>query len=334
MDGVSPSLPVVDLHCDLLFYLDTVESADAFNRSDIGCAIPRLLEGNVKIQVTAAYSGVFQGSSAYARRQALCFQQLLRNQEELLSAVTDSTEADGILDSSKIGLIFSIENASSFCEEDEPLSLGLERLDKILQATHRVLYISLTHQGENRFGGGDAAEAGLKNDGKVLLDYMSDRGIAVDLSHTSGALAAGILDYMDGKSLQIPVLASHSNFRAVWNHPRNLPDEIAKEVIRRKGIIGLCLMREYLHHENPAKLCDHVEHGLNLGAHEALCFGADFFPTNMHPDKSRIPFFFREHEHAGRYPQILRSLGHILDKNGLRDLAHRNTVGFLNRTFG
>ncbi len=59
----------------------------------------------------------------------------------------------------------------------------------------------MTHHTENRFGGGNFSEVGLKEDGKVLLDYLTDKNIVIDLAHTSDALAFGILNYIDHKKL-------------------------------------------------------------------------------------------------------------------------------------
>ncbi|MHC4945513.1 MAG: DUF2238 domain-containing protein, partial [Planctomycetota bacterium] len=331
MEHAENSLPVIDLHCDLLSYLADEGGADAFNKSDIGCAIPCLADGNVKIQVAAIYSSVFQGSSDAAPRQAHCLQKLLQDQPNLLSAVSSPAGARSIIDSDRIGLVLSIENASAFCEEDEPLDQGFARLDKILQTAERMMYISLTHFGENRFGGGNTTDGGLKKDGMSLLDHLNERNIAVDLSHASDALAMGILDYIDKRGLTIPVMASHSNFRAIWDHSRNLPDEVAKEIIRRKGVIGICFLRDILHREDRLALRRHIEHGLELGARDALCFGSDYFCIKSHPDTSRMPFFFEEHEDAGRFPSILRSLNDLLDKDGLIALAYRNALEFLER---
>ena len=73
------------------------------------------------------------------------------------------------------------------------------RLDTLIREIGPILYISLTHHGENRFGGGNKADAGLKDDGEALLDYIDGKHIAIDLSHTSDALAHGIVNHIDRK---------------------------------------------------------------------------------------------------------------------------------------
>lgn len=56
---------------------------------------------------------------------------------------------------------------------------GSENLEKIIENTKGIFYIGITHHHENRFGGGNFAEAGLKEDGKILIDYLSDKKIAM-----------------------------------------------------------------------------------------------------------------------------------------------------------
>ena len=73
---------------------------------------------------------------------------------------------------------------------------------------------------------------------KVLIDYLSDKKIAIDLAHTSDQLAHDIFNYTAQRNYKIPILASHSNFRSVYPNNRNLPDELVKELIARKGLIG------------------------------------------------------------------------------------------------
>lgn len=323
--------PIFDMHCDLLVYLASVKGAHPANKEDIGCAIPHLQEGNVKLQVLAIYTSTEKGSADLTRKQAEIFRQLLRDENQFFTPLAGPKQLHGALGSKKTGILAAIENVSGLCEEDEPLEQTFTRLEQILQKTERLLYLSLTHHGENRFGGGNSSKSGLKDDGKVLMDYLDGRRIAVDLSHTSTTLAHDILDYIDRKGLNIPVIASHSNFRAVYDHDRNLSDEIATEIIRRKGLIGMNFLRNFLHPDDPKMLTQHIQHGFEMGAKDALCFGADFFCWKYHPDKSRIPFFFKEHEHAGKYQEILRQLNGILNGEEQKALAFRNVTNFIQR---
>jgi len=324
------NLPVIDLHCDLLSYLSEVPNADPLNKEDIGCALPFLREGNVILQVMAIYTATEHGSSQSGLKQSKIFRELPRQYHSYVSLLNKKDEH--LNDAFKTtGIIAAIENASGFCEEDEPIESGFKNLETIISNTGRILYIGLTHHGENRFGGGNTTRIGLKEDGRALLDYISGKKIALDLSHASDSLAYEIFDYMNKKKLDLPVIASHSNFRNVFLHNRNLPDDIAKEIINRKGLIGMNFLRAFLNNDDPGALYDHILHGLKLNGENALCFGADYFYTAHHPDQSRRPFFHHEHKDAGCYPSILKNLEDLVTADQLKNISYRNVSSFIDR---
>jgi membrane dipeptidase len=320
-------LPIIDTHCDLLSYLAMVPSAKANNVDDIACALPFLQEGNVKIQVLAIYTDVSPGSMSFATLQAQKYQQLLQEfTNEVCGA--DAVFLHSITEQSKIGMVTAIENAAGLANEQVPIEEAFIQLDNLIGMTGRMAYISLTHHTENRFGGGNYTEVGLKDDGKRLLDYISGKKIAIDFSHTSDLLAEGILNHLEKGNLDVPVIASHSNFREIWNHKRNLTDEFAKEIIKRDGIIGGNFLRAFLDNENSERIYEHILHGFEIGAGEQMCFGADFFHTKNFPDKSRLPFYFPNVANAGKYPTILEKLSENLSQDQLEKLAYKNCQRF------
>jgi len=325
--------PVVDLHCDLLTYLASVENAHPGNTQDIGCAIPYLREGLVKLQMLAVYSGGGRNGAELTETQCRWFQRLAAEHRESFHKVGNPGEAREAVKSAGTGIIVSIENASSLCGEDEPLERSLERLELVRRLAGPPLYVSLTHHGANRFGGGNTTSSGLTDDGRYLLDHLAGTQVAVDLSHASDALAYDILNHIERRDLDLPVLASHSNFRAVFDHPRNLPDDLARAVIDRNGLIGMNFLRALLHPDDPSYLTRHILHGMEMGAERALALGADYFYDKGHPDTSRAPFFFPEHADAGKCQSILRSLEPVMDPEQVSALASENALGFMKRVW-
>jgi membrane dipeptidase len=382
-DPTAEALPVLDLHCDLLAYLTGIDDADPLG-GDIGCSLPALHAGKVKLQTLAIFTMTGEGSVESGMEQAEAFQQIIEEYAEYVqdfdamldeaelfsdddedndddeyddeensnedddneSEYSDDEEEDddddeneravnlvaGLLFGERTTVISAIENASGFCDEDEDLDAGLERLDTILTLAPPTLYVSLTHNLENRFGGGNFSGdndgrdggIGLKDDGRVLLEYLSGSGVAVDLSHASDALARDILEFTYARSLDLPVIASHSNFRAICDHVRNLPDDIAKEIIARGGLIGMNFCHEFIHESDSDVLLDHIAYGVDvLGGAKSIAFGSDYFFT---PDDSE---FFYDHRNSAQFPAIIAQASERFSEDQLHALAYGNVLNFI-----
>lgn len=297
---------ITDLHCDLLLYLARVPGATIMDTQDIGVTLPFLKAGMVEHQVLAIFALTNEDSVQWGKLQLEAYQNLLKHQH--FYALTNPEQLDHKNEhAGEIGVTLAIENASILVTEEEPLENAFTRLDHILDIGKRLFYITITHHLENRFGGGNYTSIGLKPDGEVLLDYMAEKDIPVDLSHTSDALAHDIINYIDKKGYDLAVIASHSNFRLLRDHPRNLPSELVVEIVNRNGLIGANFLRLFLDGERPESLLEHIRYGL-ANAPNCMAFGADFFYRKGITNPDRQPLFFPEYEDAGQYPKILQQL--------------------------
>lgn len=324
-------IPVVDLHCDLLSFL-TEESDRSPEDPKSRCSYQQLHHGNVKLQTLAIYTKTGKDSSASGGRQVHAYQKLTSLYPKHFA------HAQFPLDAQKpqVQVIAAIENASGFAEETETLDHAFSRLEQFIKHIGPLFYISFTHDDENRFGGGNMTNVGLKEDGKRLLEWMHGKRIALDFSHTSDRLAHDHLNFIDQKSLDIPVIASHSNYRAISNYPRNLPDDLAKEIIRRKGLIGLNLVAPFIHDTDPMAIIRHVEYGLTLGGENAIAFGADFFHDGdlseyMKKKYGRTTAFYPEYGNSSVYPKLLELFSERLKLNEkqLLKIASQNAITFI-----
>jgi len=314
------NIPVIDLHCDLTFYLVEKPHSTPFN-TEIGCAIPHLHSGNVKTQVMGFFTPSEPVEHGVAKKQAQIFNAWINDYDEV--------ERYGGQDSSKIKIIPAIENASGFCHEDEDLDHGLQELEKIIEIAGNIFYIGFIHWNDNRFGGAAGSNTGLKDDGSVLLDYLDTRNITVDLAHSGDNLITDIFDYVDKKGLNIPIIASHSNFRPIWQHKRNLPDALAREIINRNGLIGINFMRDYLGNDD-SSIIRHIEYGLKLGAEDILAIGSDFFWDETKPgDKT----YFKKYVSAATYPKLLSEISDKFSLAFAEKIAYRNAQSFLEKYY-
>ncbi|GAB4192493.1 MAG: dipeptidase [Simkaniaceae bacterium] len=313
-------LPIIDLHCDLLAYLQEKPDHTAED-PESKCSLPQLQKGRVSLQVLAFFTETAKGSREIFLRQLRKYHQLL---EKPTVKQADSREK------SSLKVIPAVENASGLLEEDEPFEHIFDHFDTFQQAVKNILYISLTWNGENRFGGGNESGIGLKKDGQMLLDFLGSKNIAIDLSHTSDALAHDILQYIDRHNLSIVPIASHSNYRHICDAPRNLPDEIAKEIFQRKGVVGINLIRRFLG-DSSFHIIDHIEYGIALGGEDSICLGTDFFGgIHLPPALAALqPFFFEEFADASCYPKLLEFFEKQLGRPIVEKIAYKNALNFL-----
>ncbi len=308
-----------DLHCDLLSYLADNDTRTIFD-PEVRCSLDQLKKGKVAFQVCAVFTRTEKGSFLKGKKQFELFFKLKEREDLHIDPHT------------KLEVAAAIENGSGLCEEEEDLELAFKRFEYYSQIAGPILYVSLTWNHENRFGGGNLTTAGLKRDGELFLEFLDGKKCAIDLSHTSDALAHDILNYIDKKNLKITPLASHSNFRAVCDQPRNLTDDIAKEIIRRKGIIGLNFYKVFVGPEGESDFLKHLEHARSLNALENYCFGADFFyDKDFVSLKSPSPPYHTNFDNASCYPYVLSVLSQVLGNQEIENIATTNIHNFRKR---
>jgi membrane dipeptidase len=122
-------------------------------------------------------------------------------------------------------------------------------------AERGVRYVSITHFGNNQFGGssnpnlaqGDPSEdPGLTELGRGLVRELNDHGVMVDVSHV------GKRTMLEAIALsRAPVIASHSGARAVYDHPRNLDDEQLRAIAANGGVAQMVAFRRYIGEIDP-----------------------------------------------------------------------------------
>ena len=194
------NIPIIDLHCDLLGCVAYGRGKYHFDSPEVNCCVSQLIQGGVNLQVLAVAAITREDSAEVGRKQVGLYQRLLQTHAEQVGTFDKFS-----LGSPKVHFLFAIENASAVLNESEPLELFFKRIEEY-RSIEEILYISLTWNQENRFGGGNLTDVGLKNDGKTVLEYLDGKNIAIDLSHTSDALAYDLLDFIEKQSLNIPII--------------------------------------------------------------------------------------------------------------------------------
>ena len=112
---------------------------------------------------------------------------------------------------------------------------------------------------------------GLTEFGFLFLEEMERLGMIVDVSHLSDA---GFWDVV--RLSRRPVVASHSNSRAICPHRRNLTDDMFRAIRDSGGVAGLNYYQHFVGDDPTMEgLVRHVEHFLELDGERSLCLGGD-----------------------------------------------------------
>ncbi len=128
---------------------------------------------------------------------------------------------------------------------------------------------SLGWNEKNPLTGSHLTGGGLTDRGREFVKEAQRLGMLVDVSHISDEGFWDILNITQG-----PVIATHSNSRRVWNHSRNLTDDMFRAIVATGGVAGCNVCADFLG-EDPTldTICDHIFHYLELdptGKHIAL----------------------------------------------------------------
>jgi membrane dipeptidase len=122
-------------------------------------------------------------------------------------------------------------------------------------------------------------DTGLTDAGREIVAAGNELGMIWDVSHLSDASFWQLAEIT-----KKPLIATHSNFRALCSHSRNLTDDMAKEIIRQGGMIGLNLLPGFISDDpdkrTVADYFKHMEHCLELGGENNIGFGGDIDGTS------------------------------------------------------
>jgi membrane dipeptidase len=317
---------VVDTHCDTLKCLMPAftlpRNSQWNNRSDVGMGtrsdlghidIPRLMEGGVDCQVFAI-SSVRNRTRPYALRTAMEMIDIFyRECEKHKDAIAPVTTHGGIMkavNEGKVAAMLSIEGADV-----------IEGKIGMLRVFHRlgVRMVGLVHSLRNELADGvadDRTRGGLSELGVQAVEELDRLGVLIDVSHLSDAGFWDLLDVTKG-----PVMASHSNSRAVCHHPRNMTDEMIEAMADRGGVMGMNFAPSFVHPTQATiqGVVDHIDHIVDLVGPDHVGLGSDFDGIPYTPagleDVTRMPNITAELVERGYAKEDVRK---ILGENHLR----------------
>lgn len=163
-------------------------------------------------------------------------------------------------ESGKVAVFISIEG----CEQ-------ISSLESAYQNGVRILHPTWNFDNE-LCGAAVGSGRGLTEKGRAFVKKAQHMGFALDMSHIS---ERGFWDTLE--ACEKPVIAGHSNARAICNVPRNLTDEQFNALVTVGGGTGINLYPEFLGlGKDINAVIAHIEHFLSLGGERSVFLGCDF----------------------------------------------------------
>lgn len=237
--------------------------------------IPRMREGGVALQTFAAFVSPTVASgqafeTAISKLDAI--QELCARHPDHLQLVRTSRDAEAAAAAGHIGVLLAVENGYAIQES----------LDKLAELARRgVRILTLVHARNTTWAASctdnNAPFDGLSEFGERVVDAMEELGILVDVSHCNEAAFWKV-----ARRARVPFVASHSNARALCDHPRNLTDDQIRAIADANGVIGINFCPDFLELPHDGRrvtaetVANHIDHILKLAGDDHLAFGSDF----------------------------------------------------------
>jgi membrane dipeptidase len=288
------TLPIADLHADSLLF-----GRDLLKRGKSGHVdVPRLVEGNVALQVFAVVTkspigqnlnsnsgnsdqitilamaqgwprktwGSLKQRALYQAERLSDFAarsdnqlMLVRSRGDLKRFLTRRQNEPGIV----AGLL-ALEGAHVL--EDDP-----SNVDAMFDAGYRMM--SLAHFFDSDFGGSahGVNKGGLTEKGLDVVLRMEAKGMIVDLAHASDAQIADVL-----QMAARPVVVSHTGVRGTCDNRRNLTDNQLRGVARTGGLIGIGYWSTATCGKDADAIARAMRHTANVVGVDHVALGSDY----------------------------------------------------------
>jgi len=242
---------------------------------------PRMQEGGLDAGFFVAY--VAQGDRDDAGNQAaiqsvlglidLIYEKVDAH-PELAAVVADPKDSYRLEKEGKRAIYIGIENGYAIGND-------LAMIETYYDLGAR--YMTLSHSSNNDICDSSTDQqgpehGGLSPFGEAVVAEMNRLGMMVDVSHISDDAVWDVLAITAA-----PVIASHSNALALYDHPRNLNDDLLEAIAENGGVVQVNLL--YVSEVDPntgertasvSDVVDHIDHIVAVAGIDHVGIGTDF----------------------------------------------------------
>ena len=183
----------------------------------------------------------------------------------VFSLVGKADDLDAAKAKQKIAVIMGLQNADEFREPKDVKAfyeLGLR-------------CAQLTYNTQNLLGSGstERVDGGISDYGEQIIKSMNEVGMLVDVSHSGDKTTLDAIELSPK-----PIAFTHSNCRALNNHPRLKTDEAIRKLAAKGGVMGITGVRMFVKDKEPTTvedIVDHIDHVVKLVGIDHVGIGSD-----------------------------------------------------------
>ena len=313
------NFPVFDFHCDTALALlgEDMNGAGSLAKNTGHIDLERASKLGGYAQCFACFTTPYMEEWNHVSPVVVFERELVTIQREVdanSDKIAIAYSPEEILENQKNGKMSAILTLEG--------TAGINYQPEILQDLHTIGFrvSSLGWNEKNPLTGSHVTGGGLTDQGREYVKECQRLGILVDVSHISDEGFWDMMKITDG-----PIIATHSNSRAVWNESRNLTDDMFRAICETGGVAGYNACKEFTG-EDPDldTICDHIFHFLELdpaGKHIAL--GGDLDGIDQMP---------RGFEGVQSWPSLAqRLLERGLTEEMVLDIYWNNAIGVMQR---
>jgi membrane dipeptidase len=176
------------------------------------------------------------------------------------AADLDRAKAQG-----KIAVISGVQNAEHFrTPDDVALFHGIGQ---------RCAQLTYNSQNLLASGSTERVDGGVSDFGARIIAQMEKTGMLVDVSHCGDRTTLDAIELAGG-----PIAITHSNCRALVDHPRLKTDEAIRKLAAKGGVMGITGVRMFVAAAEPTtidQIVDHIDHVARLVGIEHVGIGSD-----------------------------------------------------------
>lgn len=253
------NFPVFDLHCDTALRLMGEDSNEAgslrANNGHIDLNRAKSLPGYCQCFAcfTTPSMGERRGVSPTVifEREIATIQREVDANKRLIRLAYSAQDVEANMEKGLMSAILTIEGPAGF-------GFDPDLLETMYMAGFRISSLGWNEQ--NVLTGSNVTGGGLTDLGRKYVKEAQRVGMRIDVSHISDE---GFYDIMDITTA--PILATHSNSRSVWNHSRNLTDDMFRQICATGGVAGFNQYASFIGIKPTLDTaCDHILHFVEM----------------------------------------------------------------------